>query len=175
MVPHSFVTDWNPESGVLTAVPSGAPATGGPPPGAAGGLGAAGVPGAAGGPGAAGVAGPDGSTGAAGDNPVGFRAVASVAFAADGEVCAVDVPDLPERLTPAIPRAHGAESVGYAWLDNGWLWIPLTGDRADRRRSGLAEVEVRLRSAEVTGLFLRFLDEEPGASGDRGTAEETVR
>ncbi|KPI33466.1 hypothetical protein OV450_6576 [Actinobacteria bacterium OV450] len=132
MAPRTFITEWDAESGVLEAVraPTGDRTDGRTPP-----------------------------TGPAGETPIGFRAVASVGFAPDGGVCAVNVPDIPERVAPAIPTARDAETVGNAWLDSGWLWIPLSGDPAEQHRSGLAEIELRLRSQAVTGLSLRFLDE----------------
>ncbi|MGW0364611.1 hypothetical protein [Streptomyces sp. NPDC002990] len=132
MAPQSFITEWNAESGALEAArsPTGDPADVRFPP-----------------------------SGPAGDTPIGFRATASVGFAPDGGVCRVDVPDIPEGVAPAIPTARGEENVGFAWLDSGWLWIPLSGDRAERYRSGLAEIELRVRREAVTGLSLRFLSQ----------------
>ncbi|MFF1465132.1 hypothetical protein [Streptomyces sp. NPDC058330] len=135
MAPQSFITEWNAETGVLRAVSprAGDTVPGGTPP-------------------------PE----ADGETSIGFRTVASLAFTHDGGVCAVDVPDIPERVAPAIPVARGQGTVGFAWLDSGWLWIPLNHGRAARQRSGLAEVELRLRRDEVTGLSLRFLDQGTG-------------
>ncbi|MEV7420748.1 hypothetical protein [Streptomyces sp. NPDC089919] len=138
MAPQSFITEWNAGSGVLEVAASPTRDAG------------AGLPTPAG-----------TGTDTVPAVTVAFRAVAAVAFAADGRVCAVDVPDLPEDVVPAIPPGRGRdESVGFAWLDSGWLWIPLSPDRAARQRSGPAEIELRLCRDEVAGLSLRFLDQE---------------
>ncbi|MFD9356359.1 hypothetical protein [Streptomyces sp. NPDC060031] len=101
-----------------------------------------------------------GSCGSSGENSVDFQAVAAVSFTSDGGVCAVNVPDIPDHVLPAIPPASGEETVGLAWLDSGWLWIPLSHEQVARRRSGLAHIELRLNEVGVTGVVLRFVDQE---------------
>lgn len=91
---------------------------------------------------------------------IDFQAVASVRFAGSGHVCAVDVPELPECLAPAIPKARGKETVGHAWLDSGWLWIPLSHDPAVAERTGLANIALRFDRGTVAGLTLRLLQAE---------------
>jgi hypothetical protein len=132
MAPRSFITEWNAETGVLKAVSPRTTDT---------------------------AADRSSPAGADGETSIGFRTVASVAFAQDGGVCAVDVPEIPERVAPVIPLARGQGTVGFAWLDSGWLWIPLSSGRAERQHSGFAEIELRLHRHEVTGLSLRFLDQ----------------
>ncbi|GHH88240.1 hypothetical protein GCM10018793_67180 [Streptomyces sulfonofaciens] len=90
---------------------------------------------------------------------LGFRTVAWVSFAPDGRTCAVDVPDLPQQVVPAIPAAQDGQIVGHAWLDSGWLWIPLTDERPVRERRGTADVDLCMTAEGVASLSLRFVAE----------------
>uniref|UniRef100_A0AAU2JR13 Uncharacterized protein n=1 Tax=Streptomyces sp. NBC_00049 TaxID=2903617 RepID=A0AAU2JR13_9ACTN len=134
MAPQSFVTEWNATTGVLEAVRSPAAAPAYDP--------------------------AHDPAESARELAFDFQAVASVSFAPDGGVCSVNVPDTPDRVAVAIPAARGQETVGFAWVDSGWLWIPLTYEQVARKRSGLADVELRLNQSGVTGLVLRFVDQE---------------
>jgi hypothetical protein len=163
MAPHTFTTAWNPHTGTLEAVRTrgGTPGT---PPGAP-----AGRPAPPAAPASGRPSGPPPA--AAGETPGGIRAVASVGFGPGGRVCAVDVREVPDAVAPALPAPsrRGGESVGFAWLDSGWLWIPLTGDRPERHRSGLADVRIRLDADSVTSLSLHFV-----TAPETGSGPETV-
>lgn len=87
----------------------------------------------------------------------GFRAPVWVSFAAGGRVCAIDVLDVPQHVADAVPPVRGGPHVGRALLDSGWLWIPLTGDRAAGKRTGVADVELRLTLRDLTSVAVRFI------------------
>jgi hypothetical protein len=84
-----------------------------------------------------------------------------VSIAEGGQVCAVDVPELPQHVAPALPQARDEETVGHAWLDTGWLWIPLSRRPPDTELTGVADVVLHFEQDVLTGLSVRFLEREP--------------
>lgn len=134
MAPHSFVTRWNADAGVLRAER--------PPPLRV-----------------------DGRFGAPAPTRVAFRAVVSVSIAGGGQVCAVDVREVPQHVVPAIPQARDEETVGRVWLDTGWLWAPLSHQPPDTELTGTGDLELYFEQDALVGLLLRLLHQEPVAPG----------
>ncbi|GAB3958207.1 hypothetical protein [Streptomyces sparsus] len=130
MAPHSFVTHWNADAGVLRAERS-APD------------------------------GVEGRSGTSGRTRVEIRAVVSVSIAEDGQVCAVDVREVPQHVVPAIPQARSGETVGRVWLDSGWLWAPLSHQPPDTELTGTGDLVLHFEQDALTGLSVRLLDQEP--------------
>jgi hypothetical protein len=94
-----------------------------------------------------------------------LRTLCWVNFNRSGEVCGVDVHDLPWDLTGAIPNFTGESIVGRTLMHDGWLWIPLSHDRGHRRHSGTAEVELHLDADGLTALTVCFLDHPAATAG----------
>lgn len=79
-----------------------------------------------------------------------------VNFDAAGAVCGVDVHDVPPDLTRAIPHFTGVDIIGRTLIDDGWLWIPLSGNSTHRRRSGSADVRFTLDTTGLTALTVHL-------------------
>jgi hypothetical protein len=87
-----------------------------------------------------------------------LRTLCWVNFNGSGEVCGVDVHDLPWDLIEAIPDFRGEPILGRSLMHDGWLWIPLSHDPTHRRHSGTADVELLLDADGLTALTVRFVD-----------------
>jgi len=79
-----------------------------------------------------------------------------VNFDSVGEVCGVDVHEVPPEVSATIPHYHGADIIGRTLLDDGWLWIPLSAGSTHRRRSGTADIDLALDEEGLTALTVRF-------------------
>jgi hypothetical protein len=77
-----------------------------------------------------------------------------------GEVCGVDVHDIPPTLTGSISNYTGTDIIGRTLLDDGWLWIPLSGNSTHRRHTGVADVDLSFDQAGLTALTVRFRTEQ---------------
>ncbi|WP_128092190.1 hypothetical protein [Streptomyces resistomycificus] len=130
MAQHSFVTQWDADSGVFQAEQ--------PQPG-----------------------GREGRSATSVRTRVEFRAEVSVSIAEGDQVCAIDVRELPQHVAAAMPQARDEETVGHAWLDTGWLWIPLSHRPPDTELTGVADLVLHFEQDVLAGLSLRFLEGEP--------------
>ncbi|WP_229400816.1 hypothetical protein [Micromonospora okii] len=82
-----------------------------------------------------------------------------VNFDSAGDVCAVDVHDLPPELTDVISNYTGTDIVGRTLLNDGWLWIPLSGNSTHRRHTGVADIDMALDEEGLTALTVHFRTE----------------
>ncbi|MCN0177311.1 hypothetical protein [Salinispora arenicola] len=73
-----------------------------------------------------------------------------------GEVCGVDVHDLPPELTDAISNYTGDDIIGRTLVNDGWLWIPLSGNSTQRRHTGVADIDLVLDEEGLAALAVRF-------------------
>jgi hypothetical protein len=83
-----------------------------------------------------------------------FSARACIQFSPIGQVCSVDVRDLPAEISFVEPA--GTAVAGQPYLDCGWLWIPLAETKGRNYVSGRATVELRLDRTRITRLSLQF-------------------